>query len=560
MDIGIKNIKAMTLEDILSVKKTYELPLFQRDYSWTKTEWLELVEDAETSFSKNREHFFGFMTFKVSNDSTVSIIEGQQRLSTVTIIISVIRDLLYEAGNSIYEKLDTEFIKSYETFSTSEVKFYRLELSNHNQTFFQKYVQDVNQPKEKIHLLKEEKNLNQAKQLISECYQFYYDYFIKKLSTVESSEHVNYLVNFSKTLLRNFAVVYTEVRDELAAYNIFQTLNNRGLDLNLTDLIKVYLFRNSQLKMKEVVAKWDEIRSNLDQFNASEFFRHYWLSRYDVVKGPELLKVIESKITNDIQVISFLDEIIPESENYNALLFPNKIYWSNEEIIEQLENIHILSKQITLPILLSLKNMFNKESDFLKALKLVINFTFRYLTIGDKEHKTFERVLSKIAVDLRNGEIKHVDQIRPELLKYDVDSDQFKINFIKKRFAKAPLAKYVLKSIEKKYSNGKEKFSRTITLEHILPKNLNPEWSEYLLREEMVHEDYLQLIGNLTLINKKPNGQLQNKFITEKSIIFESSSELKINEDLIGLKSWNSEDIIKRGTKFANIADEIWEI
>lgn len=169
-------------------------------------------------------------------------------------------------------------------------------------------------------------------------------------------------------------------------------------------------------------------------------------------------------------------------------------------------------------------------------------------------------MLSNVAVNLRNESIRHIDQIRPELLKYDIDDNQFKINFINKKFAKAPLAKYILKSIEKSISSSKEKFSTTITLEHILPKNLNSEWLDYLSKEKMEQDDYLQLIGNLTLLNKKPNGQLQNKFITEKSKIFQSSSGLKINEDLINKKTWNENDVTNRAKKFAEIANKIWKL
>lgn len=561
MTIGINKLTTMNLESLLLSKITYELPLFQRDYSWTKTEWMELLEDAENCFNTNYQHFFGFMTFKVDDEKSISIIEGQQRLTTITIITGLIRDFLLQLNKNIAKNIESNFIKSNDPYSAEDIMFYRIRLSDHNQTFFQNYIQEGDSPENKIKNLKNEKNINQSKVLISQCYKFYYEYFDEKIKKFDIEAKIDFLSNFIKKLQQNFIVVYTEVRDEIAAYNIFQTLNNRGLDLNLTDLIKVFLFRNSGKKIDEVKIKWEEIRVNLEQTNANEFFRHYWLSKYNIVRSEDLLKVIEAKMKNEYQITSFLNEIGPEAESYNSLLFPTKLNWENEIIIEGLETIHILSKQLTLPLLLACKKIFIKDKDFLEAINLLTNFTFRYITIGNREHKTFERVLSKIAIELRDGIIQHVHQIKPELMKYDVENENFRLNFIENDFRRAPLAKYVLTKIEDYLSNNKnEKVSSSITLEHILPKNPDTKWIAHMKEFKMDYEDYVHKIGNLTLLNRRPNGQLQNKFITEKSEIFENCSDLKINDDLSKMKSWNSKDIYARSEKFAKIAVEIWSL
>lgn len=560
MDIGIEKLNTTTLNSILSEKISYYLPPFQRDYSWSKTEWIELLEDAEKCFDYNNQHFFGFMTFKNDGQNSISIIEGQQRLATITIIIALIRDLLFALNKDVANQLDSEFIKSKNPFSTSGIKFYRLKLASYNQTFFEKHIQICKSADVKLKSFKSEKKLNQSKKNIIGCYKYFHEYFSDKIKTLDKDSKINFLMSFSERLLNNFVVVSTRVKDEVVAYNIFQTLNNRGLDLNLYDLIKVYLFSCANDKLEEVQQKWDEIRLNIEQVNGNEFFRHYWLSKYDVVRGVDLLKVIEKRIKDQYHVLSFLSEIVSESENYNSLLFPSTQVWDDPNIIDELNNIHILSKQLTLPILLACKKVFKDEKAFLAAVKIIINFTFRYLTIGDREHKTFERVLSKVAQELRKGDIKHVDQIRPELIKHDTPDENFKLSFTEKDFKKAPLAKYVLEKIEEVYTGEVEKVSKTITLEHILPKKPNTAWKSYLKSEKMDFESNLHKIGNLTLLNKRPNGQIQNKFITEKSKMLSQCSKLKISESLYKRTTWNEKNIRERGRQFAEVAVKIWKI
>ncbi len=93
MDIGLKDMNSCEFETLLKEKVPYELPFFQREYSWTKDEWSEILDDVKKSMTTGEQHFLGFMTF-MDNSEVITIIEGQQRLSTVTILICLVRDIL----------------------------------------------------------------------------------------------------------------------------------------------------------------------------------------------------------------------------------------------------------------------------------------------------------------------------------------------------------------------------------------------------------------------------------------------------------------------------------
>ncbi len=560
MNIGITSIKSQILEELFDKKTSYELPFFQREYSWTKSEWGELLDDAVKAIDTKEGHFFGFMTFKNETSEKISIIEGQQRLSTTTILISVVRDILLLENDSIYQNIDDAYIKVADPFSSDGAKYYKLKLAELNNDFFHKYVQKVETPTTKIeNFIIDEKKTNQSNKLVFGAYKYFYNELNKITSHKAKFEKCQYLKDLIRAILKQFVVVTTEVSDEKSAYNIFQTLNNRGLDLTLTDLLKVYLLRTAGKKWDEAKDKWDEIRENLNFVNSNAFFRHYWLSTEGLVKEPELLKEIEKKIKTEQSALKFLDNLKAESECYEALLFPTKEFWGNKEIVSLIEEMQILSKQPSLPLLLAAANKFKDKTEIEKTLRLIINFIFRYLTIAEWENKNLERLFSDIAIQIRKDEIKNSEQIRVRLKKEDVPDDQFKIMLATKEVKKAIVARYFFRKIEKHLDPLQEKFSDRITLEHILPRNPDKEWKEYLKLNKMEKDDWVHRLGNMTILLGKVNKKIQNIIYIKKFEYYKNGgTSLKINEQFKTEDSWTGNSIDDRQLWLADLANEIW--
>jgi hypothetical protein len=341
-------------------------------------------------------------------------------------------------------------------------------------------------------------------------------------------------------------------------------LNDRGLDLTITDLLKIYLFGIVGESWKDAKDKWDDLRESLSQQNTNSFLRHYWLSKYSVIKEKELLSSIEKNIKKKNDVFKFIDELRDEAEYYDALLNPNKNFWGkkSQEIDSLLEELQILSKQQTIPLLMaSCREDFFHTNEFVKLLQIMISYMFRYLTIGERENKELERLFSDIAIDIRKGNIKDTREIRSRLLNDYVDDDQFITLFSKKQIKSNKVARYILIKIENHISEEAEKVNKRITLEHILPKSPNDEWKEYLKQQKMSKEEFVYRIGNLTLLSQKPNKDATNHFFTKKrDQIYKKETKLKINDSLKSLKSWNKEDIDKRQEDLAKLASLIWKI
>lgn len=548
-----------TIEQLLKENFSYVVPFFQREFSWKKDDWDDFLEDTLNVMKHKKGYFFGFMTFKKPVNDEIPVIEGQQRLATVTILISVVRDFLSEMDDDFGKDLEKGYIKTIDNLSPETPASYKLILSDMNKDFFKKYIQETDSPKNKIEKFKRERRINLSNQLIFKCYKFFYDKLKTNTNGLPNKEKKDYLIEIIRTVLRNFVVITTDVTDSHTAYSIFQTINDRGLDLNLTDLLKTYLFEKVGESWKEAKAKWDEIREILSLINVSAFLRHYWLSTHGVIKEKDLLREIEERIKTKTDIFKFLEDLKSEAEVYEALLNPTKDFWGDETTVDLLKELQILAIQMTLP--LSMAGSHLKSKEFINILQACINFTFRYLTIAEAEHKVLEKLFSDIAIDLRNGKIKNAEELKKRLSREYIDDDTFIKLFTKKEIKIAQVAKYILMKIDDFLSPVKEKFSAKITLEHILPRNPDREWLEYIEKNNMEKDELVSRIGNLTLLIGKVNKKAQNAFFTiKRDEFYKKMTKLKINEPLKEIESWNSKDIEIRQKWLAEIAVKTWKI
>lgn len=220
VDIGIKELHKKTLVELLKEDTNYVIPFFQREYSWGKDDWTEFLED--TFMAEGRKgHFFGFMTFKIESNGDVSIIEGQQRLTTATILIAVARDILFSLEDDTWKELEKEYITSKDPLSPDNPSFPKLVLSELNKSFFQKQIQAVDKPENKIENISKVTDYNSSNQLIFGCYKFFYKELIEKIKDSPQKDKRDFLLKVLSLVLKNFVVITTEVTDSNVAFNIF---------------------------------------------------------------------------------------------------------------------------------------------------------------------------------------------------------------------------------------------------------------------------------------------------------------------------------------------------
>jgi len=557
--IGIGEQKKSTINQLLSGSAYYIVPIFQREFSWNKDEWSDLAEDIERAITNEAQHFFGFMMIKPDKANNILIIEGQQRLATITIIASVIIDLLYEMKTEKHKDIQKEYIKSGDLFSENPKQRYKLSLSNINNDFLRKYVQSEDVPSKKFHKYKQELKMHPSNKLMFDCYKYYHKLLSDKISDLTEDMKTKYLLKYLGTTLNNLLVIVTEVFDNKTAYNVYKTLNDRGLDLALADLLKVHLFQIVEDDVDAAKSKWDEMTSSLGTINLNLFLKHYWLSRYGVVNEKYLMDELEKKIKTDQQVFEFLEALKIEAEYYESIFNRRIDVWGSEKA-KLIDQLFVLSRDMVMPILLSALQIL-KDTSHASFLKYCIAVVFRYLTIGERESKEMINVFSQIAIDIRNLKLKNLKEIRDRFRPLYVDDETFKSNFLTKEIKTAKVARYILEGIELSIHPEIQEFTEKITLEHILPKNPNDKWREYIKVNDFEFESVIDRLGNMTLLVGKYNKDAQNKFFTVKRDEYYSKmTRLKINEPLKDINSWSLADIEIRQTWFANKAIDIWKL
>ena len=416
-----------------------------------------------------------------------------------------------------------------------------------------------------------------------------YDFFVSRIeleleSRKTKEEKISYLNELSDKVREKMAIISITVTDIRDAYNIFETINQRGVELAVSDLFKNYLISHSRNR-DEMVRVWERIFDILD-IKLKSFLKHYWHSKKGVVQESGLFRELINYVEDDsenVDVDLLTKEIEREAKIYSVLQDPDDEYWDGEdnEILELLFDFKNLKLKQVLPLLVVGKINFSKD-EFKKLLKYIVNFQLRYV-VCMLPYNVLERKYSDIAIRIRQEptlggitlpKILSAKEVITELSKLEKypNNPLFEESFRSASFKDdSYLAKFILKKVEIakfRKSNPRECNTEPLdydrfTLEHILPQNPDEEWVAYFLRAGVDLKEAMAWryqIGNMTLLDEKKNGFSKNAFITKKCERAYNHSLLKINEPLKNLTDWNKENIQKRTSDLLEAALDIWKI
>jgi uncharacterized protein with ParB-like and HNH nuclease domain len=544
---------ALNIITLFNDQKIYTVPLFQRSYSWSAEQIEEFYTDiiyyAETV--EEKEYFIGTMVFSPhSDENKLVILDGQQRFASIFIFLAALRSCLQKQKSSNNDEWIEDINRVlYRRITPSKEKSAKLELNKEDNQYFSELIFIGELPKSKIH----------SHMRIKENYNFLFDKISKGLEAIGE----NFIQKIMEVVFKKISIIKIEVSNEINANLLFETLNDRGLDLSAADLIKNYIYSLNLNNLEQVSSNWERMNDQIGENNISRYLRHYWISNYDFVKKEHLYKNIKSKISkNKIKIFS--ESISEESIIYSNLNYPSLEYWEDHEIIQLLDDLKILRvEQVNIFLLAVSKKLFDKKERIKRLLRVIVNFTFRYNTIAGLDPKVLEKLYGNLATDLRM-EKKSVSEIINEIKKQNPDSDLFKASFMNFQSKNTKLSKYILYNINQKLLRDDRKSDLSankdeINLEHIIPKNPNSDWQKILKQEQTDLNDILYKIGNQTILLKEYNKKAANLDFSKKVEIYKLSN-LPINHFLKDLKTFSSVEVQNRQKEFAEIADKIWVV
>jgi hypothetical protein len=549
----------------------YRIPRFQRPYSWTRENiqdfWDDVIRDNPS------DYFIGSMVLFKDGNQRFGVVDGQQRLTTIMILLAVLRNALSKVGfNALAEGIQglierknidnvPEFILSTET----------------SYPFFQDHILKMGTPDTPVTPMKEEGNLQAAYEQFSELISGVVNSEMSNPAVAEAkkSEHAKQKLVAIRDAVLGLKVIFIKLDDEDDAYIIFETLNTRGKDLSLTDLVKNHL--NKHLKpgsasVDQTKVKWEKILETIEgssvELNTDAFIHHFWLSRYDYRPAKTLFKELRKKVTKE-DAKDFLNSLVSDAQLYRGVHEVAFGKWTKQErdVSDSLHALQVFHVSQQTPCVLSLVRAYRdqkkiKMSHLKDGLLAIEKFHFlgsavtaqrssggvsaMYASLGRRLFEAKDQaaclpIIKELKEKLRERipSLEEVKALFPQIVFTDEITKQ-------KR-----LVKYILSEFLKDQSPGVSIDYDAMTIEHLVPQ------SEIGVGD--FSEAVIGQLGNLILVSEDLNNQLANKLFGEKKKILEAKGLLPAH--LASASTWTAKDISDRTIAMAEQAHKkIWKI
>jgi uncharacterized protein with ParB-like and HNH nuclease domain len=582
-----------------SPNEQFFIPAYQRRYAWTEKECEALFNDV-LFLRKNDSHLFGTILFITdyftAGINKLEIVDGQQRITTLC--------LLFKAILKKLEELESDKV--------SEINKYLSCLGLNGEKQLKLKLGDLDDPDFRI--IMEDGNMDgiRNKKLLNS-----YNYFLKRVNELEKGndleDYYNKLVNYSKI----FRLDIGAARD---AYKLFETINNRGLELSTTDVIKNFLLGHAssldEEKLEEIRSNWKSLVVNLDGINMDKFFRHLMMGRAKV-------KITENKLIDEFidyyyvnieeaKTLSDYHFRIKKKKSIKDLNKEEKEHFDEEYYTEESKKFYENKKMSIVEFSKFLKDSskiyanlinrnFNKEEinrhlNDLQRIKSTPAYTFllNLLQRNIESSTEIEKTLSLIKVfmlrrhicEYRTSELDDIfarlvkvnslnisRNVQNHLSKHLPGDREFEEKFATTRYKTSlkDRAKYVLEQIEYyKINHQREFFLQSgddVHLEHIIPLSINTrksreefgDWVSYLGDDAPeLHKEYVWRIGNLTLLARRLNIIASNNPFLAKVNEYKESN-IALNKQIINnFKEFKFGQVEQRSKEFARLAVEIW--
>ncbi|MCU0342096.1 MAG: DUF262 domain-containing protein, partial [Spirosomaceae bacterium] len=328
------NTSTVSFSDIIGNGKLYKVPLYQRDYSWKKEHWEDLWNDILTIVRYDTVHYMGAVVFQNRGNKTYSVIDGQQRLVTLSLVVLA---TLHHIRSLIEQKV--EVAENEERMLLLSKKFLgdkdpgsltysaKLELNENNNGFYQSHLMIFRTP---INTRK----LRDSDALLWKGYHFFVDKIGHYFGDKPSGEGMANFLN--KEIAEKLKFIQIVVEDEVNAYTVFETLNSRGERLTISDLLKNFLFsRCSTTDLPHVKEQWQRIIDTVGLEKFPTFLRHYWISKHPLINERDLFKALKMNINDAISAIDLLDELERNAQLYVALKNYHDELWQGKREIQK---------------------------------------------------------------------------------------------------------------------------------------------------------------------------------------------------------------------------------
>lgn len=592
----IKEALAKPVSEILNSAQRLIIPPFQRDYKWSPKQVKQLIQDVcdDVRWDGNtfNPYYVGALVCcpieNARQDENVrpdyEVLDGQQRLTTISIILATLRRILKHQLKSQKDLNVTSLLYSGSVNPQTKIELHEPSDKDGDQKVFRDILlTETDELELETHNKKRKGRKGNSAAMKTYVYRAFKAAEQEILATiggegVSLEKKVNKLVLLADAF-KGIKVISIITESESDAFTLFETLNSRGLDLNAAELIKNKLLQNAgRESIISISSKWKEME-RLCQKKTVDFLRTWYNSEKKFVRKPDLYDEYAKMIGRPSRPLlsnvgAFCDELVTSSEIYGAILDPSAstIYRGmvrighQSEIIQHLRFIRELGFVAMRPLILSA--LRHRSEIALQVIELAELVAVR--NIGGNTN-TLEKPYSSAAIvlaDTKTKDEKAFEEVRRILLPHLPSVEKLQANLEDYSFNNEN-ARVILSRVDlemrreaagrrKMAYNAKDPFE--LNLEHIYP--IKPSAAcvqeSNLQHSRAIDEGLTWRLGNLALLESDINQSISNDAYTNKCKKYKQSEVFSTKRIPSGYHKWNEASIIQRTTDLVKYIDKIW--
>jgi uncharacterized protein with ParB-like and HNH nuclease domain len=512
----------------------YVIPRFQRPYSWDSENVSEFWNDAVVSEAK--DYFIGSMVVYTMGDRKFGVVDGQQRLTTVMILLSVVRNAMDAAGlrnqaTGLHQLIERENIENQREFILQTETSY---------PYFQTRVLSRDKAAVDSKILVEEERIQKAHQQFETLIRSLVDSINSDPTLTEKKKKDRIrdsLVKVRDSIL-SLKLIFVTLDSEDDAYVIFETLNTRGKDLALADLVKNHfskLLKPKNRGLDPAKIKWSKIRETIEgskvDLDTDTFLYHWWLSKREYLASNKIFKAFRKSVEVG-NASNTLDDLAKDAEYYRAINEPDYWRWdkSANEAKLSLKALQLFRVRQQVPCALALFRAYEdkriKQAQLISALGDIEKFHFLFTAITSQRssggisgmYAALARQIAAVGNAQKATPI--IVELRAKLKERVPSKDEFLALFPELLYTNTlskqrGLVKYVLSRLAREQGHAFTADMDDLTIEHLV--------SQSEIGKNGWDEETIGQVGNLLLVTSEVNAKLKNKSFAEKMTILKTA-------------------------------------
>jgi uncharacterized protein with ParB-like and HNH nuclease domain len=537
--------------NVLTENRKYIIPSYQRPYSWSEEHTIQLIKDIYDSFEeKTQEYFIGSLICIDKGNNEYEVVDGQQRLTTLSLILAKIRDLVN--NRRLKENLQNRVlpINPY----TNESEKPRLKVRKKEEDLYLHYIlQGKNEYRPE--------NPTHTEKLFINNFDVIGNYLMDNLSEERLPE-------LAKYILENVYIIFVQTNSFASSYRLFHVLNTRGLSLKQSDLLKNSLFEIAERTHKssdDIERHWSEIEEIIGVENIDKFLSVYEFSRKTnknrVASGVHLAKNLSELVNSyfNKDVVDFVRDLKKSARYYQCI---KEVNFKNEKTKQTFQLLidNIIEEWV--PPILAYLNKNGTESIEFSEFVTLFEKCYLHQWFSKKYKNSRESICYDVIVNINTNE--SFEKIKEGMISYANNDELIRYlhSDIYESHNSFKLSKYVLLKIDQEMQDSSviKHYSGTITIEHVLPQVMKDDyWTNRFSSDD--HKIWVHKLGNLTLLNGHKNSKSQNfGFDKKREIYSEKSNKVSfdIAKNVLEYKEWNIKNLKHRHELLLEFAKNIW--